>query len=132
REKVDALEELHRLRAPREPIDPGLDVLRRWPRQRLLDDGEQARIDLLLPVEVGREPRSDAAEEDRAPRLPRRRPGRILLLDAAAELAEHARGLGRRVADLGIDRGGQAERLAGRDAQAVERTLERLPVVHAL
>src|SRR5205807_9331384 len=78
---------------PGEPVEPRLDVLRRRELRGLLDDREQPGIDLVAAIEVGREPRADAAEEDRAPAVVGRGPRGLGALDRAAELAERARGL---------------------------------------
>src|SRR5439155_2717150 len=90
---------------------------------------EQTGIDLVAAIEVGREPRADAAEEDRAPAVVGRGPRGLGALDLAAELAERARGLRGRGAHLGVDRRRDAELLAPRDAQPLEASLERLHVV---
>src|SRR5437764_5285577 len=87
-EQVVLLEEPPRVLPPREPVEPGLHVLRRRVLQRGLDDPVEPGIDLALAVEVGRQARGDAAAEELAPAVERRGPARIDGLDAAADLAE--------------------------------------------
>src|SRR5882672_313745 len=130
-QEVVALEELAGVLPPREPVEPRLDVLRRRHLLGFLDDREQTGVDLVAPVEVGCEPRADAAEEDGPPAVVGRRPRRVGALDAAAELAEAARGLRGGGAHLRVDRRRDAERLAPRHAKSLEASLERLHVVDA-
>src|SRR4030095_7362351 len=66
-QEVVALEDRARVLPPREPVEPGLDVLRGRHLLGLLDDREQTRVDLVAAVEVGAESRADAAEETRDP-----------------------------------------------------------------
>src|SRR2546425_7720362 len=102
-QKIVLLEERAGVLPPGEAIEPRLDVLGRRLAQELLDQGQQAWIDLAPPIEIRREPEREATTEHLLPRRLRRRPARLHVLDAAPELTEGFRGVSTDRPDFRVD-----------------------------
>src|SRR5204863_9972088 len=60
---VVRLEDRSRVLPPREPVEPRLDIPRRWVPQRRLDDPVEAGLDLRATVDVRRHAGGDTAAE---------------------------------------------------------------------
>src|SRR5204863_8500505 len=121
-----------RVTVPGQAIEPRLDVPGRPPRERLVDDRREPAVDVGAPLaEIGRQTRRDTPAEDGIPRILRRRPGEVDLLDPAAQLAKAPGRLLARHPHLRVHDAAEAEgRRPGR-AQSLDPLPERLDVVDA-
>src|SRR6266480_2289388 len=108
-QEVVRLEERARVLPPREPVEPRLDIPRRWVPQRRLDDPVEAGLDLRTAVDVRRHAGGDTAAEGLLPAVARRGPARVDALHPAAQLSEGRGGFAADGADRGVHRVDEAE-----------------------